>query len=174
MGATWNVEPAHDLDIAASLECAVTGVVKNDRPSGGSVVTLKGPVGFAVSFIHGQKPAPELPRTYAGPAEVHAYRRREGIQRLSCMKSLLPMNLPRECWGYSMLTHETELLLRRRNTSSNINNPPLQLRSAKHGHPAPEPLLAAREKATRIAGVLAGMFWVARSLIIGLTSLASF
>jgi hypothetical protein len=90
------------------------------------------------------------------------------------MKSLLPMNLPRECWGYSMLTHETELLLRRRNTSSNINNPPLQLRSAKHGHPAPEPLLAAREKATRIAGVLAGMFWVARSLIIGLTSLASF
>jgi hypothetical protein len=63
MGATWNVEPAHDLDIPASLECAVTGVVKNDRPSGGSVVTLKGPVGFAVSFIHGQKPAPELPCT---------------------------------------------------------------------------------------------------------------
>jgi hypothetical protein len=63
MGATWNVESAHDLDVAASLECAVTGVVKNEGPGGGSVVTLKDPVGFAVSFIHGQKLLPELPRT---------------------------------------------------------------------------------------------------------------
>jgi hypothetical protein len=61
LGATWNVESAHDLDIAASLQCSVTGVVNSGGPGGGSEVTLKDPVGFAVSFIHGQKLAEELP-----------------------------------------------------------------------------------------------------------------
>jgi hypothetical protein len=66
VGATWNVESAQDLAVAAGLPCAITGILKNEGPGGGSVVTLKDPVDFAVSFMHGQKQVPELPRTTRG------------------------------------------------------------------------------------------------------------
>jgi hypothetical protein len=44
----------------------VTGVANSESPGGGSEVTLKDPVGFAVSFIYGQTLAAELPTMSKG------------------------------------------------------------------------------------------------------------